>query len=602
MCGIAGIIDCTGRPVLQEELKQMTDAIAHRGPDGEGFFIADNVGFGHRRLAVIDLSNAAAQPMCRFGLTITYNGEIYNYIELRKELEQHAISFSTQSDTEVVLAAYHVWGKKCVQHFNGMWAFAIYDEARKEIFISRDRFGEKPLYYLHQNQRFIFCSEIKGILAVASSVACNEEMAKAYLQFGIAEHQRQTFFHQIFKLPPSHSFSIHLSSGKIDEQAYYDMPMPAAITTVSEKEAIEGLAYWMTESISIRLRSDVAVGVCLSGGIDSSAIAGIAATLLHELGGKSLSAITATTKDARTNEAPYANMVADVHQLDWHAVSVDDNAAALHLSNLIAVQDEPFVSPSVGMQYLVMQQAKKTGLKVLMDGQGADELLLGYPAHIPAKLKANTTLRLAKQIMHNSNIGLTTLIRLLLSESAPTLRLQYNRQLMKSLGWKMEQSALATDLVEKAAAAQKTGLSATRKFALQYGSLPSLLRYEDHNAMHFSVETRLPFLDHRLMEYVVNLPDVWLYKNGWSKYLLRKVLEPKLPPAVAWRRNKIGFEAPANTWHTDLLGMEKLCEQSRLLKRYCININPDKKIQAQWRAVSLAIWENRFLCNQQTVL
>jgi asparagine synthase (glutamine-hydrolysing) len=414
MCGIAGIINLNGRPVAESDLRKMTDTIRHRGPDGDGFYTSENVGFGHRRLAIIDLSDAGQQPMQYMGCTITYNGEIYNFPELRESLQKKGYGFHTATDTEVLLAAYKHWGVDCVNHLNGMWAFAIHDPANGKLFCSRDRFGEKPFYYCERDNRFVFGSEIRAVRAALSSQpAPNETMMARFLVFEQAEHFRETFFHDVFKLPAAHNLHIDLQNGSIKIEQYYTPPRVNTWCKVSEQEGVEELRTRLRKSVALRLRSDVEVGTCISGGLDSSSIAAFASALYNHGVQHSFTGITAGSIDVTKDETRYARQVAEGLGMNWKHCKPGFPDYEQAFARVMEIQEEPFDSSSVIMQHFVMQLAHQTGLKVLLDGQGADELLLGYKQHLAWAIKSLAPMpaaKLALRCLSKYKIGLKELM------------------------------------------------------------------------------------------------------------------------------------------------------------------------------------------------
>lgn len=541
MCGIAGIIDCTGRPVLQEQLKQMTDAIAHRGPDGEGFFVDGAVGLGHRRLSIIDLTGEAAQPMTRFGLTITYNGEIYNYLELRRQLEKEGIEFTTQSDTEVVLAAYHLWGKDCVHHFNGMWALAIYDEASKEVFLSRDRFGEKPLYYSEQQGRLLFCSEIKGMLPIIPEVTPDPVSVAFFLLHERAEFSSRTFFNRIHTLPAGHSCSIDLPTGKKQLWRYYTPQVSTAYEELSAEEIQQAFTAEFKAAISMRLRSDVEVGSCLSGGLDSSAIVSVASTLYQQQTGHSFQVFSAGAITAAVDELSFARKVALHCGAHQHCLIPVTSMLQRALQPVHYAQESPLHSASPLLQWLLFEFAASHGLKVMLDGQGADELCLGYQTHLAwalARRPYRASMGKLLPVCGRYAISISQLLKLLAIGHRPQWKLQQQQG-----RWPRLHTQVAEAIAhEPFGIGKTTTLSEMQVAELTTGTLPLLLRYEDKNAMAHGVETRLPFLDTGLASFLFSLPIQHKIHDGWSKYIVRKFVSRQLSDELAWRKGKIGFD------------------------------------------------------------
>ena len=310
MCGITGIIMKNFTSVDSKRLKEMNDLIQHRGPDGEGFYYHGNVGFGHRRLAILDLSDAGAQPMSwNNKYTITFNGEIYNYLEIKKELEKFGFTFSSGTDTEVILAAYHQWGTQCVNRFNGMWALAIHDRMQNQVFISRDRFGVKPLYLFSNETTFSFASEIRQLLLLVKDVYADTQIIFDYLYLSQQNHTNNTFFREIKRVPQGCNLIYNLNSNQYTIEKYYQLRVNPAIQKLGTMEAIDVYRENLNKSINLRLRSDVLVGTCLSGGLDSSIISAIASAQYHRTSNQKFRAITARSIEKETDETHFAELV-----------------------------------------------------------------------------------------------------------------------------------------------------------------------------------------------------------------------------------------------------------------------------------------------------
>src|ERR1019366_4767146 len=358
MCGIAGFVNKRGEPASQDVLSAMTHAVRHRGPDGSGVYVQRNLGLGHRRLAIIDLSDAANQPMHSTdgGLTIVFNGEIYNYVEIRQELKQCGHVFSTQSDTEVILEAYAKWGSECVQRFNGMWAFALYDHRRKLVFCSRDRFGVKPFYYVDTPGVFAFGSEIKQLLDFLPAREANSEIVLTFLVTGLVDYSEQTFFEGVRKLLPGHNLFIDLATGDVERKRYY-APSPLNLDGVTSEQLERRFLETLASAVELRLRSDVPVGSCLSGGLDSSTIAALAAPRYREQGNGPFRAVTAVSLEPGTDESRYAQRMAQHSGLRWLTTRPTAADFIGAMENVASHQDEPFPGPSPLMQYFVMRTA-----------------------------------------------------------------------------------------------------------------------------------------------------------------------------------------------------------------------------------------------------
>lgn len=594
MCGIAGIIDLGGSRVQRELVLSMTESVAHRGPDGSGVFCEDNIGLGHRRLSIIDLSEAAAQPMFyKDRFVIVYNGEVYNYPEIKSELIAAGHSFNTGSDTEVILAAYLKWGKDCVQRFNGMWAFAIYDRNNKTVFCCRDRFGVKPFYYTIQNDVLYFGSEIKQLLKTGLTPKVNRNVLADYLVLGLEEHNEATFFEGIKRLLPGHHLTVLLGEKNFNIEKYYTLKPNQSVSGLDLNAAVDTYRDELKRSVSYRLRSDVKVGTCLSGGLDSSVIAGIAAAGYHPGDQSGFNAFTAASVDASNDETGYARQVVDHAALNWHITRPDTALFNEVINEVITTQEEPFGSPSVFMQYFVMQEARKQGCPVLLDGQGGDETLLGYQRYYPAYLKGLPFTARFNALMkssQNSGLSVPRLIQTYYYFTNAGLRIK--RQRLRSGFLKPAiLDAISTDVVKEIANAA-SDITAMQILELTKTQLPHLLRYEDKNSMRFSIETRLPFLDYKLAELALGINNSYKIREGFTKYILRKAGAGFVPESILWRKNKIGFEAPSAVWLKNESFMYEAIGRSDILNSIFKSGIPsglDKTIL--WRLFNVAKWE-----------
>ncbi|HAH50522.1 MAG TPA: asparagine synthase (glutamine-hydrolyzing) [Balneola sp.] len=604
MCGIAGYIPLKKNEVDASRLKEMTNVISHRGPDDEGFFIDELVGLGHRRLSIIDLSKDGHQPMSNDdGLIITYNGEVYNYIELREELEKEGEIFKTKTDTEVILAAYKKWGRDCVKKFNGMWAFAIYDSKNKILFCSRDHYGIKPFYYTRKENVFLFGSEIRQLLFSFEKPIMNEEVVRNFLFASVNESVDKTFFKNIVKLPGGHNLTINLKTGKIEIEEYYSLERDLALSTLPMEESIEKFGEDFLKSIKIRLRSDVVVGSCLSGGLDSSSVASIASNIYKTDSGRNFSAITAVSEEVKNDESGFAKIVAENGEMNWITVKPDYTTFKEHLPEIVKAQEEPFGSCSIVMQFLVMKSAKENGITVLLDGQGGDETLLGYERYYVGYLigmfKKHGFFRGISELKNsNKNNALftpLTLLKYLIHFSSARFRYIIYRKRHSYLkrmpeypmGMRFSDGAI-WDIFEM-----------QKKELMDY-NLPKLLRFEDKNSMWYSIEARLPFLDPDLVKTSLSIPEESKINEGWTKFVLRKFVNNILPKEITWRKNKFGFEAPEDTWikkHSN--EMIKSIEDSDILRYLCKMDEIEKSYdslenETKWKLYSVALWEKEF--------
>jgi asparagine synthase (glutamine-hydrolysing) len=601
MCGISGIIDRHNHPVVAADIERMTDLVAHRGPDGCGYYFGSNFALGHRRLAILDLSDAGKQPMC-YGdkYVVIYNGEIYNYVELKDKLLRRNYRFTTRTDTEVLLAAYDCWGQDCVNHFNGMWAFALYDMVKNQLFCSRDRFGVKPFYFAERENRFLFGSEIKQLIEFFPSRKANRKVLLNYLVLGFEDYDRETFFENVFKLQPGHNLVYDLQSHGFEIARYYSIRVDESKAGLSEPEAVALYREELERSVRIRLRSDVKVGTCLSGGLDSSSIASLAAGFYHRESKARFSAITAKSVDRAFDESHYAALVVQRANLDWHIVEPDQSDFLNALDQVVRAQDEPFGSPSIVFQFFVMQKAREMNCPVLLDGQGGDETLLGYERYYPTFLRSQPVSRWPKAFFdssRNSKLDNWQLLSYIFYFSNPAMRKQWlkkkNRflkdEFLDMVDWKM--LAAVSESYQSLISLQEMELSSVQ--------LPHLLKYEDRNAMRHSIETRLPFIDYQLVELALSLNDSLKIKDGWTKHLLRRAVADLLPEEVTWRRNKIGFEPPLRLWlakRDDFIGEIK---QSPILAHLTKidRLMPalgKVSLRTFWQLYNIARWEKMY--------
>lgn len=597
MCGIVGIISPNPAQVNPRQIKQMTDAIAHRGPEGEGFWFneSNTAGFGHRRLSIIDLSTAASQPMHYRHYTIVYNGEIYNYIELKEELMKMGFSFSTHSDTEVILAAYAAWGVDCLDRFDGMFAFAIWDAKENKLFAARDRFGEKPFYYKHhQDQALWFASEMKAFYAAGFRRQMNEKMLLLFLTNGFTDTAADaavTFDTQISQLPPAHFLTYQLNGDKAvcKIARYWELDVqqdPAA----PEEESIAILDLLLQSSIDYRFRSDVPVGTSLSGGLDSSSIATVASKI--NAGSNSYKCFSAVFPGFEKDESSYSKMVAQWCGLEQFVTTPTAADLVNDMQQFLYMQEEPVGSASVYAQYKVYELAKQHGVTVLLDGQGADEVMAGYTKYFnwylqelikerPGSLKQELLAMRANKIPVEWGWK-NHLASYVPVQTARRLKKRVMNKIAADENIHADFKAANTDasLVLKPAV---RNLNDILYFNLCKTGLPELLRYADRNSMAHSRELRLPFLYKQLVEFCFLLPAAFKISNGYTKWILRKSMDKLLPDQVLWRTDKIGFEPPQKQWMENkqvqemiMASKEKLVNQ-RILNAAVLN----KKIQPQ---------------------
>jgi asparagine synthase (glutamine-hydrolysing) len=547
MCGICGIINFNGALVQETHIRKMMQLMKHRGPDDEGVFIENNVGLGFVRLSIIDLSQAGHQP--KFSqderYVIVFNGEIFNYIELREELINKGIGFKTQTDTEVLLNAYIYWGQDCMNHFNGMWAFAIYDRVQKKTFAARDRHGIKPFYFLQTTNYFAFCSEIPPLLSLLKlKPKPDYQTIFDFLVFNRTDQSDNTFFEEIKKLQHGEKLSISIAGIKLDK--WYVLRDHVA-TTMGFNSTNE-FKELLSSSIELRLRSDVPVGVCLSGGLDSSSIVSI---LLNEYNIKDLNTFSAIYNEGQIGyETDFIN---EYKSLVKNMFFVNPNALNLieDLYKFVKAQCEPVPTASPYAQFKVMELAQKH-VVVTLDGQGADEGLAGYHDFFAYYFKDllihHRYLKLIKEVnhylfKHRSFFGLKAFVFFLLPTKIKThLRINEKNYLLDSF----VNAYRKTSSISKKMYDSKS-LNDALIDHFEY-KLEHLLKWEDRNSMYFSLEARVPFLDYRFVEKALATNGDLLIKKGITKNLLRESMKNILPQKIYKRRDKIGFDTPQDEW------------------------------------------------------
>ena len=605
MCGIFGIWNLDQRPLDVTGLHRATEAISHRGPDDEGYLLVDSrstgavscagrdtdrrlnlpqldrfhaeqfdLGFGFRRLAILDLSEAGHQPMASHDrkFWIVFNGEIYNFKELRDELATRGHSFETTSDTEVILAAYQQWGESCVEHFNGMFALAIWDTIAKKMFIARDRFGEKPFHYVFIPHRlFAFGSEIKSLWAAdVASRDIHEDTLALFTEYDQVEAGEQTIYQNVSRLPQAHCMTV-TADGELRKWRYWDIDPRDNVDDWSDEQYVERFRDLMISSVRLRLRADVPVGSSLSGGLDSSTVVGVINNLLPETAVQKT--FSARFDDAARDEGKWMDLVTSKNRVERHDVWPTADQFFEELSNLFWHQEEPFTSTSVYAQWCVMRLAKQNDVTVLLDGQGADEMLAGYHSYFNEitddllnsfDLAGYLKWRRDCFSLHGVNPG--GFGRVLRQKTPAPVK----RVLKKRL---RENGALPkVEPADPIFPREFNKVSSLRKLLwwnTTRQGLVELLRYADRNSMAHSREVRLPFLDHNLVEFVFKLPDRLLIRNGWTKWILRAAFSDFVPGEITWRTDKLGYMPPQARWLEGRVWKDVMAQQlSELINRH----------------------------------
>ena len=530
MCGILG---CSWQD--ERFVRESLPLIRHRGPDGEGVFSDGSVSLGHVRLSILGVTEAGRQPMSYEHLTIVFNGEIYNFREIQPELERLGYSFSTGTDTEVILKAYHAWGCEMVRRFNGMWAFCIYDARRNELFLSRDRFGQKPLYYTRTKRGLAFSSEIKPLLKLRKPKV-NREIVSDFLYFGFLEHTDETFFKGVKEVPASHHAVFSLSRRRLRLERYYTL-----------KDSQEGVRDAFARACLYRTVADVPVTLSVSGGVDSTAIGAVYARQ-----GMSLEAFTTSSKWGRDETSKVRLLERRYPRaFNVHKVGLDHKGYLGLLRKLVWHLESP-MKGDASTRWFIAQAVRSRGYKVLVTGEGGDEMLGGYPSAYPFIVSslarqgrlgaACRTLRDGWGYIRLREAGFLGyylaprwLKRLLIAG--------YARVARRRLGYKVAERSSER--------LRNSHFSSSREYfeyGLWRGGVPLLLAYNDKIAMAHGVEARSPFMDVSVAERLMSLDPHERVGHGYTKYVFRKAMEKDVPKRIVWDKTKIGFESPLSRY------------------------------------------------------
>lgn len=543
MCGIFAAIRTQGvfDPDQTNFFRELTDRVKHRGPDAgkhltfatsseeQGF----NIFFGHRRLAIIDLSDSGTQPMSFDGIHIVFNGEIFNYIELRRELQKKGVQFHTETDTEVIIRVYQHHGADGFHLFNGMWAFVLFDSQKQEVIASRDRFSIKPLYYVKHQSDIYFASEIKQLLPLLEHKKVNQSAFARFINQALIDDQTDTFFEHVRKVAPRTNYHIDLKSGKQRHESYWDFERKQ---TLYSHDLVSQFRELFFDSVRIRLRSDVKTGALLSGGLDSSAITVVAQEMLSDR----FSSYSVVSDHKKYSEAGFINLLVKEKGIENYQLSLELEKMLGMLDKVIEYQDEPFAGMSMVAQYQIFQKIKQeTDVTVVLSGQGGDEILMGYLKfyffYLQKLRRDGAYLQMLKELFA-SLIHRTMLWQFDFAHAKRYLPGKAGAAKTYQLyTYSPESTWMANDIRERQIA------------DIERFSVPALAHYEDRNSMAWSIESRLPFMDHRLVNFMLNVAESEKIRNGWSKYLLRKSMH-ELPDAIRWRRDKKGFTLPEEVW------------------------------------------------------
>ena len=544
MCGIAGIVSTAIADVAV--VNEMCDRMRLRGPDGHGTWVSGDraCALGHRRLAVLDLSAAADQPMADASgtLQIVHNGEIYNCRELRAELEGRGHRFRTTTDTEVVLAAYREWGRDALDRLEGMWAFAIWDDTAKRLFCSRDRFGIKPLYYCARGGTLWFASDLGALVATQRSVVPNDRRVVDFLRSRLRDHTDETMFRDVFQLPAAHW--LEWNAGQVRTERYWEL-RPQADAPRTFGDAAAAVRSELARSVKAHLLADVEVGACLSGGVDSGGIVSIAAKD-HDV---RLTTFSTCYREPEANEEAYIDLVVGDAGVKNHKARPTGADVLEALPDVLAAHAEPFASTAIVSQYFTYRLVREHGVKVTINGQGADELFAGYLGYYGPLLR--TYIRRWRAVaLAREGLALWREHRDAAYRLLPGL--PFRRRRAPAAGHVLgDYPILRSDFLGtlgEDGEDDTPGFDEYRSAMVARYSLPAVLHYEDVNSMAWSVESRVPFLDHRLAELAIALPPDYLMRGGLTKRVAREALAGVLVDDVRLRRDKMGYTTPEARW------------------------------------------------------
>jgi len=623
MCGIIGKYTLNPSPEFETRLQAGLKAMQHRGPDDQGLHIeaveGGSLALGHKRLSIIDLSPGGHQPMHSHDgrFTIVYNGEIYNYKELREELRKLGNTFHTESDTEVLIAAWAQWGKDCLRKLTGMFAFAIFDRYSKTLTLARDAFGIKPLYYWWHPETFSFASEIPALLSLsAERPILNLQRAYDYLAWGSYDDQEATFFKGILHVTPGNWVQISLNQKSRPNPVRWWWPDISERTDLTFNQASEKLREMFLDNVRLHLRSDVSLGAALSGGIDSSAV--VCAMRLIEPD-MPIHTFTFVARGSAMDEERWADMVNEHVGAIVHKVEITPEEMAADIDDMILAQGEPFGSTSIYAQYRVFKLARENGITVTLEGQGADELLAGYGGYpgsrIQSLLERRKIISLVQFIFGSCRWPgrKKMVLHAVIQKSFPGI---LNKVFYKKENHSIEQCINFDFLQSKNVnlISIETGITLTDahgrrvmnelRNSLTTKGLPSLLRHGDRNAMHWTIEGRVPFLTPDLAEFLLSLPEHYLIsQSGETKSIFRQAMRGIVPDLILDRRDKIGFATPEQQWLRNI--DNKIFKWLEIAKEIpFLNIeNLNKEVKASiyqsqysswksWRLINFCRWWN----------
>ncbi|MBU3926645.1 MAG: asparagine synthase (glutamine-hydrolyzing) [Bacteroidetes bacterium] len=614
MCGICGIISFNNNPVKEGHIRDMMQVQKHRGPDDDGLFIKDNLGLGFVRLSILDLSAAGHQPMFSDDgvYVVVYNGEIFNYIELREELKQKGYFFKTDTDTEVLINSYKEWGEECLHKFNGMWAFAIYNIEDGKLFMARDRYGIKPFYYFQNDDIFAFASEIPSLLKLFPiKPEANNQAIFDYLVFNRTDQTSETFFKDVFKLQHGQCITVNTKDNFAVSKPYQWYNLRLEIRKKARKRLTAAeFKTLFDDAIRIRLRSDVPVGVCLSGGLDSSAIV---STLLKNFDKRDLCTFSAVYDKGQFGDETYFIKLYENELQNMYYTRPTSKTLLNDLDKFVKIHAEPIPATGPYAQYKVMELAKDN-VVVTLDGQGADEMLAGYHYffgfYFKDLLKHLRLARLLKEIykyikIHKSFFGIKSFIYFLLPKTLRT-KTRVGEKTYLNQGF-VKRFSKSNTIAGNLYGSKSLNEALINHFEYK---LEHLLKWEDRNSMAFSLEARVPFLDHRLVESTLSADGRDIIIDGMTKAPLREAMKGILPEEIRLRTDKIGFGTPQDEWFRDesfqVLINEILSSESFKQRRiidvviakqlYQKHLNNEVNISKEiWKWIHLELWFRAFI-------
>ena len=621
MCGITALISKEGEPENKNLISKVLDSFPYRGPDDNGIDYVDineKIIFGHLRLSILDIAEAGHQPMYDHSgrYVMIFNGEIYNYKEIKSKYLRD-VKFKSGTDSEVLLELYAVMKEKILDIINGMFAIIIYDKVEDEIFFTRDRLGIKPLYICNLKDKILLCSEPKA--AVTSNFVKfepNEEAIFDFLAFGERDHTVPTFFQYVSRIPPG-TFGIIKKDMTIVYEEYWNIKNNQVknLTDLKMEDIVNKVDELINEAIKYRLISDVPVGTSLSGGIDSSLVAALA-NKYHD---NKFTSVSAIFEGEEIDESKFSKLIVKENNLKGVFTSPNSDEVINQLDKILEIQGEPIGSMSPLVQYFVMKEAKKNNLTVMLDGQGADELFAGYTHYIDTyfkELSGNLHWRKLyrkykehmafseREIKHKILIKIIFkgVLEKILPQKIYEHRIKRNKlKLFKEGVFEKYYDGKRVKLPKR------LSLKESLLYSTTISSLPNLLMYEDRNSMAFSIEARVPYLDHNVVEFMASLKTDQIYEIMISKVILRKISERYIPEDIAWRKDKIGFAAPEKKWMQKLKTEihNRLSENSWVMNFANFNYLNElfenfenlsiHEYRYIWRCYSVEWWYNKFL-------